>query len=298
MLISYVARCRHAAGTAWTSCPQRHLGHKPITFSEVAGTGKAQISFDQVPIDRATAYAAEDADVTLRLWRVLKPRLVAERHGDRLRDAGAAAGRRCSAAMEARGITVDRQILSRLSGDSRRAWRGWRTRSTSSPARRFNVGSPKQLGDILFGKMGLPGAQEDRDRANGRRRRSCWRNWPSRATSCRASILDWRQLSKLKSTYTDALPALHATRDRAACTPPSRWPRPRPAGCPRPSRTCRTSRSAPRRAARSARPSSPTPGNKLISADYSQIELRAARPHRRHPAAASRPSPTASTSTR
>jgi DNA polymerase-1 len=86
-------------------------------------------------------------------------------------------------------------------------------------------------------------------------------------------IVDWRQLTKLKSTYTDALPAI-CIRRPSGCTPPTRWRRPPRAGCPPRNRTCRTSRSAPRKAARSAPPSSPTPGHKLISADYSQIELR------------------------
>ena len=87
------ARRRASTVTAWTSWREKHLGHKPIPFSEVAGTGKSFIGFARVALDKATEYAAEDADVTLRLWRVLKPRLVAERMTHGLRDAGAAAGR-------------------------------------------------------------------------------------------------------------------------------------------------------------------------------------------------------------
>ena len=236
--------------------------------------------------------------MTLRLWRDAEaaPRRPSAWRG--LRDAGAAAGAgaRAHGAARHQGRPPDPVAhVGRLRADAGPA-RG--RRSTSSPARSFNVGSPKQLGDILFGKFGLPGGKKTKTGA-----------WATGATllddlaagrprSCRSSILEWRQLSKLKSTYTDALPTYVHPRDR---------PRPhllcarrhhRPAGCPRPSPNLQN---IPIRTEEGRRdphaPSSPTPGIKLISADYSPDRAAAARPHRRHPAAAAGLRRRASTST-
>jgi DNA polymerase-1 len=119
--------------------------------------------------------------------------------------------------------------------------------------------------------MGLPGGTKTKTGQWSTRPRR-WRIWRRRRPELPRKIVDWRQLTKLKSTYTDALPGFINPRP-SGCTPPIRWRRPRPGGCPRRSRTCRTFRSARRKAARSAPPSSPNRA-KLISADYSQIELR------------------------
>ena len=161
------------------------------------------------------------------------------------------------ARMEERGIKVDRQILSRLSGEFAQKLGRLENEIHELAGEDFNIGSPKQLGDILFDKIGLPGGKKTKTGA--------WstgadvlESWPRAATTLAARMLDWRQLSKLKSTYTDALPAQINPRP-AASTPPMRWPPPPPAACPRPNPTCRTSRCAPRRAARSAPPSSPSP---------------------------------------
>ena len=175
--------------------------------------------------------------------------------------------------MEMRGIAVDRQILSRLSGDFAQTLARLEAEIQEIAGEKFSPGSPKQIGDVLFGKMGLPGARKT---ATGQ-----WATGANVLEDLAAEghalpklLLEWRQLAKLKSTYTDSLPDLHASRRPGGCTPATRSPRRRPAGCPRRNRTCRTSRSAPSRAARSAPPSSPSPGHKIISADYSQIELR------------------------
>ncbi|MCA3562811.1 MAG: DNA polymerase I [Methylocystis sp.] len=249
----------------------RWLGHTPISFDTVTGTGKNRITFDRVPLDRATAYAAEDADVTLRLWRVLKPRLPAEAMTtvyETLERPLAAVLMR----MERRGIAIDRQILSRLSGEFAQRMAGLEDEIQKLVGEPFNLGSPKQLGDILFGKMGLPGGKKT---ATGQ--------WATGAGALEdlaeqghelpARILDWRQLSKLKSTYTDALPGyvnpqtnrVHTSFALAATT------------------TGRLSSSEPNiqnipvrneqgRKIRTAFVA--TPGHRLISADYSQIELR------------------------
>ena len=162
MLLSYVVdagRSKHGMD----ALSQNLLGHTPIPFKEVAGSGKSMITFDKVPIDRATAYAAEDADVTLRLWQVLKTRLVAEKMTtvyERLERPLVDVICR----MEARGISVDRQILSRLSGELAQRAAGLEDEIYALAGQKFNVGSPKQLGEILFGEMGLPGGKKNQIR--------------------------------------------------------------------------------------------------------------------------------------
>ncbi len=250
---------------------ERHLGHKPIAFKDVAGSGKGAVTFDAVPIDRATAYAAEDADVTLRLWLIFKARLPAEQmttvYETLERPLSAVLGR-----MERRGISIDRQILSRLSGDFAQVMARVESEIGEIAGEPFNVGSPKQLGDILFGKMGLPGGRKTKTGA-----------WATGADVLEEladqghplpkKILEWRQLSKLKSTYTDALPTyvnpetgrVHTCFAMAATTT-GRLSSSEPNLQNIPVRTeegrkIRTAFVAP-------------PGRRLLSADYSQIELR------------------------
>ncbi|MGL4637011.1 MAG: DNA polymerase I [Beijerinckiaceae bacterium] len=260
-----------SGGHGMDSLSTRWLNHTPISYDSVTGTGKNRVTFDRVPIDKATAYAAEDADVTLRLWRVLKPRLAAESMTtvyETLERPLVSVLMR----MEQRGIAIDRQILSRLSGEFAQRMAGLEDEIQTMVGEPFNLGSPKQLGDILFGKMNLPGGKKT---ATGQ--------WATGAQALEdlaeqghelpARILDWRQLAKLKSTYTDALPGfvnpqtkrVHTSFALAATT------------------TGRLSSSDPNiqnipvrneqgRKIRTAFVA--TPGNKLISADYSQIELR------------------------
>ncbi len=138
---------------------QKHLNHKPIAFSEVAGSGRNFIGFARVAIDKASEYSAEDADVALRLWNVLKPRLPAEQmtavYETLERPMVEALAR-----MEARGITIDRTMLSRLSGEFAQVMARLEAEIFELAGESFNLGSPKQLGDILFGKMGLSGAKK------------------------------------------------------------------------------------------------------------------------------------------
>ncbi|MBX9931474.1 MAG: DNA polymerase I [Methylobacterium sp.] len=270
MLISYVLDAGKG-GHGMDELARRHLGHQPITFSDVAGTGKAKVTFDRVALDKATAYAAEDADVTLRLWRMMKPRLVAER-----RVAVYETLERplvpVVARMEARGIRVDRNMLSRLSGDFSQILVRLEEEIQEDAGEKFQVSSPKQIGDILFGKMGLPGAKKT---PSGQ--------WATPATLLEElaqaghelpkKILEWRQLAKLKSTYTDSLQE-HADRETdrihtsfsLAATTTGRLSSSDPNLQNIPIRTEEGRRI--RRAFVAA------PGNKLISADYSQIELR------------------------
>ena len=250
---------------------ERWLGHAVVDYGGLTGSGKNKLSFDQVAIDKAAEYSAESADAILRLWRVLKPRLVAERmtavYETLERPLVSVLAR-----MERRGISIDRQVLSRLSGDFAQTAARVEAEIQEIAGEPINVGSPKQLGDIIFGKMGLPGGSKTKTGA-----------WSTSAQvldelaeqghAFPKKILEWRQVSKLKSTYTDALPnyvhpqthRVHTTYALAATT------------------TGRLSSNEPNLqnipvrtedGRKIRRAFIATPGHKLVSADYSQIELR------------------------
>ena len=270
MLISYVLDAGKG-GHGLDELSRRHLGHAPAALSDVTGTGRNAASFDKVEIGKASAYAAEQADAALRLWKALKPRLVAEHRSTVYetleRPLVDVLGR-----MEERGILVDRQILSRLSGDFAQALMRLEDEIQEMAGEKFAVGSPKQIGDILFGKMGLPGAKKT---ASGQ--------WATPATlldelaqaghALPAKILEWRQLAKLKSTYTDTLQQhMHPETKRVhtsyalAATTTGRLSSSEPNLQNIPVRT---------EAGRKIRMAFVAqPGHKIISADYSQIELR------------------------
>jgi DNA polymerase-1 len=270
MLISYVldaGKTTHGMDTL----SERWLGHKCIAYKDVAGSGKSSVTFDFVDIDKATAYAAEDADVTLRLWMVLKPRLAAERLTsvyERLERPLVPV----LAHMEERGITVDRQILSRLSGELAQKAAAFEEEVYQLAGERFNIGSPKQLGDILFGRMGLPGGSKTKT-GQWSTSAQVLEDLAAEGAELPRKIVDWRQLTKLKSTYTDALPGyVHPETKRVhtsyalASTTTGRLSSSEPNLQNIPVRT------AEGRKIRTAFIS--TPGHKLLSADYSQIELR------------------------
>ncbi|RCW23382.1 DNA polymerase I [Ciceribacter lividus] len=270
MLISYVleaGRTNHGMD----ALSERWLGHTPIAYKEVAGSGKSSVTFDLVDIDRATAYAAEDADVTLRLWMVLKPRLAADgltKVYERLERPLIPV----LARMEERGITVDRQILSRLSGELAQKAAAYEAEIYELAGERFNIGSPKQLGDILFGKMSLPGGSKTKT-GQWSTSAQVLEDLAAAGVELPRKIVDWRQLTKLKSTYTDALPGyVHPQTKRVhtsyslASTTTGRLSSSEPNLQNIPVRT------AEGRKIRTAFIS--TPGHRLVSADYSQIELR------------------------
>jgi len=269
MLISYVLE-GGLHGHGMDELARLHLGHEPIPFKQVAGVGKAQKSFKHVELIPATRYAAEDADVTLRLWRILKPRLAREGLLTvyETLERGMPA---VLADMELEGIRVDPDRLRRLSHEFGMKMVELEATAHELAGRPFNLGSPKQIGDILFGEMALPGGKKT---ATGQ--------WATDASVLEdlalahdlpRTLLDWRQLSKLKGTYTDALSAaadpatnrVHTSYQLAAAT------------------TGRLASSDPNlqnipvrneigRQIRQAFVAAP--GNVLISADYSQIELR------------------------
>ncbi|MEO0326958.1 MAG: DNA polymerase I [Pseudomonadota bacterium] len=270
MLMSYVLDAGRG-GHGMDDLAKRHLDHNCISYKELTGSGKSAITFDFVDIEKASRYAAEDADVTLRLWRVLKPRLVAEEMitvYERLERPLI----ETVARMEQRGVSVDRQILSRLSGELAQAAAGLESEIFDSAGEVFNIGSPKQLGEILFGKLGLPGGKKT---ASGQFSTSAQvlEDLAAEGHDLPHKIVGWRQLTKLKSTYTDALPGFINQRTKRvhtsysmASTSTGRFSSSDPNLQNIPIRTVegrkiRTAFIAEK-------------GNKLVSADYSQIELR------------------------
>ena len=181
---------------------ERYLDHAPISIKTLLGSGKSAITFDRVPIDEASRYAAEDADITLRLWHYLKPRL----HLNRVTAVYESLERPLVpvlADMEMHGIKVDRDVLSRMSNGFAQKMAGLEAEIHEMAGRSFNVGSPKQLGEVLFDEMALPGGKKGKTGAYATgvdvlEDLATEHELPGR-------VLDWRQLSKLKSTYTDAL---------------------------------------------------------------------------------------------
>ncbi|MFC3695281.1 DNA polymerase I [Chenggangzhangella methanolivorans] len=250
---------------------RRHLGHAPITYDEVTGTGRARVGFAQVSIEKATAYAAEDADLAIRLWRLFKARLVAERMTSVYETLERPLPAVLSA-MEQRGVSIERSMLSRLSGELAQRMGALESEIHELAGEPFNLGSPKQLGDILFGKMQLPGAKKTKTGAWGTAA-GVLEDLAAQGHELPARILDWRQLSKLKSTYADALPTylhketgrVHTTYQLAATT------------TGRLSSTEPNLQNIPVRTeeGRKIRAAFVAPqGKKIVSADYSQIELR------------------------
>jgi DNA polymerase I len=270
MLLSYVLDAGKGSH-GMDDLAQRWLNHDTIHFHHVAGSGKAQVTFDCVSIDKATEYAAEDADVTLRLWNALKPRLAAE-HVATVYETLERAMPEVLARMERRGISIDRQVLSRLSGEFAQKQGALEDEIKTLAGEPLNPGSPKQLGDILFGKMGLPGGSKTKTGqwSTGARELE---ELAEQGHQLPRKILDWRQVSKLRSTYTEALPnyvnpdthRVHTSYSLAA-TSTGRLSSSEPNLQNIPVRT-EDGRKI-RRAFVAA------PGMKLVSADYSQIELR------------------------
>ncbi len=269
MLISYAL---HGGlhGHGMDALSARYLSHEPIPIKSLLGTGKSAITFDQVAIEDATKYAAEDADITLRLWQLLKPRL----HKVKVTRVYEGLERPLVpvlAKMEMSGIKVDRDTLSRMSNAFAQKMAALEDEIHQMAGQSFNVGSPKQLGEIMFDKLGYEGGKKGKNGAYSTgadilEDLATIHDLPK-------SVLDWRQLSKLKSTYTDALQdhinpetgRVHtsysiagANTGRLASTDPNLQNIP--------------VRSEEGRRIREAFIAEP--GKVLVSLDYSQIELR------------------------
>lgn len=201
MLMSYAM---HAGihGHGMDTLSERYLNHTPIPIKPLLGSGKSAITFDKVPLDQAVPYAAEDADITLRLWQQFKPALH-RAQTTRVYETMERPLVPVLAQMERYGVKVDRDTLSRMSNAFAQKMAGLEDEIYTLVGRKFNVGSPAQVGEVLFEDMGLEGGKKG---ANGKYSTGAdiledlatEHDFPRR-------ILDWRQLSKLKSTYTDAL---------------------------------------------------------------------------------------------
>jgi DNA polymerase I len=201
MLMSYALNAG-LHGHGMDTLSERYLGHAPIPIKSLLGGGKAAITFDRVAIDEAVTYAAEDADITLRLWQLFRPQLSSARvttvYETLERPLVPVLAR-----MEMAGVKVDRDTLSRMSNAFAQKMAGLEAEIHELAGESFNVGSPKQLGEILFDKMGLEGGKKGKTGAYATgadvlEDLATMHDLPAR-------VLDWRQLSKLKSTYTDAL---------------------------------------------------------------------------------------------
>lgn len=180
-----------------------HFGHQMIKFKDVAGTGKKQITFDQVPLDQACEYAAEDADITGRLHQLLKPQLATERV-TKVYETLDRPLIPVLTAMELEGIKVDAKLLKSLSADFEKRIASFGEEIHKLAGREFNIGSPKQLGEILFDDLGLEGGKKGKTGAYGTGA-DVLEELVVQGHELPARVLDWRQLSKLKSTYTDSL---------------------------------------------------------------------------------------------
>ncbi|WP_415922605.1 DNA polymerase I [Tateyamaria sp. SN6-1] len=269
MLMSY-AMHGGLHGHGMDTLSERYLGHTPIPIKPLLGTGKSAKTFDMVPIDDAVKYAAEDADITLRLWQLFKPQLHVAKT-TRVYETLERPMVHTLAAMERSGIKVDRDTLSRMSNAFAQKMAGLEDEIHKLAGRSFNVGSPKQLGEILFDEMGIEGGKKGKTGAYATgadvlEDLATEHELPAR-------VLDWRQLSKLKSTYTDALQdhinndtgRVHtsysiagASTGRLASTDPNLQNIP--------------IRTEEGRRIREAFVSEP--GKTLVALDYSQIELR------------------------
>ncbi|MEM8800721.1 MAG: DNA polymerase I, partial [Pseudomonadota bacterium] len=271
MLISYALDAGRG-GHGMDDLAERHLAHKTIAFKDIAGTGKKQLTFDKIPLEDAVPYAAEDADVTARLYRLLKPRL-AQEHVTRVYERLERPLAPVLVDMERAGIKVDRQVLSRLSGEFAQRMGALEADIHELAGEPFNIGSPKQMSEILFEKLDLEPKPKKTKTGAYATGAEILEKLAETGHELPRRILEWRQLAKLKSTYADALQnqinpqtgRVH-TSYHMASTSTGRLSSNDPNLQNIPIRT--------EEGRRIRQAFVPEPGHVLIAADYSQIELR------------------------
>ena len=203
MLMSFSLDAGRSFGHNLTDLAKSQFDHECISFKSLCGTGAKQITFDKVPLKEATEYAAEDADIALRLWQRFKPRMTAE-HATRVyarvdQPLIPVIGR-----MERRGVKVDRDYLAGLSRDFSEEIAKLEERIYEAACGPFTIGSPQQLGDVLYGRLGLKGGRKGKSGHYSTDVNELER-LAGEGVECARLVLDWRQLTKLRSTYTDAL---------------------------------------------------------------------------------------------
>ncbi len=270
MLMSYVLDAGKGSHEL-IKVAERYFGREPSRFKDAKNKDKALFTPDATPIERALSYAPEDTDMILRLWQALKPRMAAEQVVS-VYETLERPMPRTLARMEERGISIDRAVLSRLSSEFGKKQIALEEEINKIAGQPVNVGSPKQLGDILFGQMNLPGGSKTKTGQWSTTAREL-EELAEQGHELPRKIIDWRQVSKLRSTYTEALPnyvnpdsqRVHTSYALAA-TSTGRLSSSEPNLQNIPIRTEEGRKI--RRAFIAA------PGMKLVSADYSQIELR------------------------
>ena len=273
MVMSFDLDAGRSFGHGLDELAKIHFDHECIPFKQLCGSGSKQITFDKVPLGPATEYAAEDADIALRLWLRLKPRL-AQENVTRVYDRVDRPLVPVLARMEQRGIKVDRDYLARLSSEFGRDIKELEEKIYEAACGPFTIGSPQQLGQVLYDRLGLKGGRKGKSGQYSTDVNELER-LAAEGVACASLVLEWRQLTKLKSTYTDALQGqinkdtgrVHtsysmtgAQTGRLSSNDPNLQNIP-----------IRTELGRKIRDAFVA-----DPGNVILSADYSQIELRLA----------------------
>jgi len=203
MVMSFDLDAGKSFGHGLNELAKFHFDHDCIPFKQLCGTGKSQITFDKVPLKEATEYAAEDADITLRLWLRLKPR-IAQENVARVYERVDRPLVPVISRMERRGVKVDREYLARLSREFSEEITRLEEKIYESACGPFTIGSPQQLGEVLYGRLGLQGGRKGKSGQYSTDVTELER-LAGEGIECARLVLDWRQLTKLKSTYTDAL---------------------------------------------------------------------------------------------
>jgi len=273
MVISFDLDAGRSFGHGLSDLAKIHFDHECIPFKQLCGTGQKQITFDKVPLGPATEYAAEDADIALRLWLRLKPRL-AQENVTRVYERIDLPLVPVLGQMERRGIRVDRAYLARLSAEFSKDIQGLEEKIYDAACGPFTIGSPQQLGEVLYGRLGLKGGRKGKSGQYSTDVSELER-LAAEGVPCASLVLEWRQLTKLRSTYTDALQAVINKETGRVHTSFSLTG----------AQTGRLSSNDPNlqnipirsEAGRKIRDAFVAdPGHVLLSADYSQIELRLA----------------------